>query len=260
MRRVLQLFSAVYWAFLVLTMPLLFLGALAVFLLTVAFDRRRVVLHLYSCAWATFYVIANPLWRSRIAGREKLPWSGPAVLVANHTSILDILVLYGLFRPYKWVSKAEMFKVPVVGWNMTLNDHVPIARGDRESIRRMMAHCRAHLARGMPVLIFPEGTRARDGRLQSFKDGAFRLAQDAGCPVFPIAVAGTAEALPKHGLVLRRRMDARIRVLEPLDPRRFESAAALREAARAAIAAALPEGQRPAPRAEPPGTGVPEAM
>jgi 1-acyl-sn-glycerol-3-phosphate acyltransferase len=257
---VIQAFSAVYWAFVVLTMPVLFLGALVVFLATVALDRRRVALHLYSCAWATFYVVANPLWRARVSGREKLPWRGPAVLVANHASILDILVLYGLFRPYKWVSKAEIFKVPVVGWNMVLNDHVKIARGDRESIRRMMAHCRAHLARGMPVLVFPEGTRARDGRLQGFKDGAFRLARDAGCPVFPVAVAGTAEALPKHGLVLRRRMDARVRVLDPLDPASFEGLDALRDAAHAAIAAALPDGQRPAPRPERPAATAPGAV
>jgi 1-acyl-sn-glycerol-3-phosphate acyltransferase len=252
-----HLFSALYWAFALVTMPILFLGALLVFLVTVAFDRRRVVLHLYSCAWATFYVVANPLWRSRVVGREKLPWKGPAVIVANHMSMLDILVVYGLFRPFKWVSKAEMFRVPIVGWNMIINDHVKIARGDRDSIRNMMAHCRAHLARGMPIVIFPEGTRSRDGRLQAFKDGAFRLAYDAGCPVVPIAVSGTADALPKHGLLLRRRMDALVRVLDPLDPAAFESVDALRDAARSAIVAALPEAHRPAARADRPAASAP---
>jgi 1-acyl-sn-glycerol-3-phosphate acyltransferase len=249
---VLRAFSAVYWVFVFVTMPLLFVGALATFLVTAPFDRRRVVLHLYSCAWASFYIVANPLWSERFSGRERLPWKGAAVLVANHLSILDILVLYGLFRPFKWVSKAEMFKVPVVGWNMWLNDYVSLQRGDRESIRRMMDHCRAHLARGTPVLIFPEGTRSRDGRLQAFKDGAFRLAIEAGCPVIPIAVSGTAEALPKHGLVIRQRMRADVRVLPALRPEDHPSTDALREAARAAIAAALPAASRPAD-AEPSG-------
>jgi 1-acyl-sn-glycerol-3-phosphate acyltransferase len=224
-------------------------GVVAVLVLvaTAPFDRRRVVLHLYSCAWASFYVVANPIWREHIVGREKLPWKGGAVLVANHLSILDILVLYGLFRPFKWVSKAEMFKVPIVGWNMWLNDYVALRRGERESIRRMMEACRAHLARGTPVLIFPEGTRSRDGRLQPFKDGAFRLALEAGCPVIPIALSGTAEALPKHGLVIRRPMRAEVRVLDPIRPEDHPTSDALRQATRAAIAAALPAASRPAP-------------
>jgi 1-acyl-sn-glycerol-3-phosphate acyltransferase len=233
-------FSIAYWAFAILTMPVLFLGALAVFLATVAFDRRRLAVHLYSCFWGSFYVWMNPLWRVAFEGRERLPWGGPAVLVANHLSLLDILVLYGLFRPFKWVSKAELFRVPVVGWNMRLNDYVPLRRGDRDSIRAMMDHCRRHLEAGAPVLIFPEGTRSPDGRLQAFRDGAFRLALGAGVPVIPIALSGTGDALPKHGLVLRSRMGARVSVLEAIDPGRHGSAAGLRDAARAAIAAALP--------------------
>ena len=256
---VLRAFSFVYWAFAVVTMPLLFLGALLVFLVTVPFDRRRVAVHLYSCAWASLYVVANPLWRERFEGREKLPWKGAAVLVANHLSMLDILVLYGLFRPFKWVSKAEVFRVPCVGWNMWLNDYVAIRRGDRESIRQMMAHCRAHLARGSPIMIFPEGTRSRDGRLQPFKEGAFRLAFEARCPIIPIAVTGTGDALPKNGLVLRSRMRARVRVLDPIDATAFPSPEALRDATHAALAAALPEANRPAPRTPPAPERAPEA-
>jgi 1-acyl-sn-glycerol-3-phosphate acyltransferase len=233
---VLRAFSCIYWVFVVATMPVFLLVALAVFVVTWPFDRRRVALHLFSCFWASFYVYANPLWRARFERRDLVPWRGPAVLVANHLSLVDILVLYGLYRPFKWVSKAEVFKVPFVGWNMVLNDYVRLRRGDRESIRAMMEHCRRHLARGSPVLMFPEGTRSQDGRLQGFKDGAFRLAFEARVPVIPIALRGTHETVPKHGLVLRQRMDARVQVLEPLDPGRFADAGALRDAARAAIA------------------------
>ncbi len=238
-------FSILYWAFVVLTMPVLFAGALAVFLAAAPFDRRRLALHLYSCAWATLYLALNPFWRLRVEGREKLPWRGAAVIVANHLSLLDILVLYGLFRPFKWVAKAELFRLPVVGWNMALNDYVRVRRGDPESARHMMAHCRAHLARGVPVLLFPEGTRSRDGHLQPFKDGAFRLALDAGCPVFPVAIAGTFDSLPKTGVVLRQGMRARVRVLDPVSPADHPSMDALRAAVRDALAAALPEENRP---------------
>ena len=206
----LHLFSALYWAYAVAIMPVLFAGAAIIWLVTLPFDRRRVLLHLYSCAWGTLYVVSNPFWRLHVHGRAKLPWRGPAVIVANHLSLLDILVLYGLFRPFKWISKAELFRVPILGWNMWLNDYVPVWRGDRESVRRMMDHCRRHLDRGSPVLLFPEGTRALDGRLQRFKDGAFRLAFEAKVPVYPVVLTGTFEALPKHGFVLRgRRMEAR---------------------------------------------------
>jgi 1-acyl-sn-glycerol-3-phosphate acyltransferase len=255
---VLRAFSAVYWVFVALTMPVLYLGALLVFLVTAPFDRRRVAVHLYSCAWASLYIVANPIWRETFEGREKLPWKGAAVLAANHLSMLDILVLYGLFRPFKWVSKAEIFRVPFVGWNMSLNDYVAIRRGERDSIRKMMAHCREHLARGSPILIFPEGTRSADGRLQAFKDGAFRLAIEAGCPVIPIAVTGTGEALPKHGLSIRSAMHARVKVLDPIHPESYPTMDALRDATRAAITAALPEEHRPAPRPASPAR-APEA-
>jgi 1-acyl-sn-glycerol-3-phosphate acyltransferase len=236
---VLVAFTAVYWVFVAVTMAIFFAGALALFLVTLPFDRRRVVLHLYGCFWASFYVYMNPLWRCRFEGRSKLPWNGPAVIVANHASLLDILVLYGLYRPFKWVSKAENFRVPFVGWNMWLNGYVRLTRGAAESVRSMMRRCEELLAGGSPILIVPEGTRTPDGALQPFKDGAFRIAKATGAPVFPVAVSGTFDAMPKSGLVLRERMDARIEVLDPLDPAAFGSVGALRDAARAAIAAAL---------------------
>ncbi len=260
----LRIFSAVYWVFVFLTMPLFFVVALVIFAATVPFDRRRVALQLYSCFWASFYIYANPLWKSRVVGREKLPWHGPAVLVSNHLSMIDILVLYGLYRPFKWVSKAENFRVPVVGWHMVLNDYVRLTRGDRDSIRKMMQHCRRHLDMGTPVLIFPEGTRSPDGRLQAFRDGAFRLAKDSGAPVIPIAIRGTSDSLPKNGLVLRRRMDAQVEVLDAIDPAQYASVPALRDATRAAIARAtgqdeVPRGERAGPRTrvEPPAPPPP---
>jgi 1-acyl-sn-glycerol-3-phosphate acyltransferase len=196
-----------------------------------------VALHLYSSAWATCYVYLNPLWRLRVSGRDRLPWHGPAVLVANHASLVDILVLFGLFRPFKWVSKQEIFKIPVIGWNMRLNDYVPLVRGSGVSVRRMMEHCDRLLAAGAPVMIFPEGRRSQDGTLQAFKNGAFELAVRHQVPVFPIALHGTGRALPKHGLVLRERADMRIEVLPPLDPADYDGVEQLRDAARASIGA-----------------------
>src|SRR6185312_193830 len=172
----LRVFSVAYWAFIGITCVVFFAGALLVWLVTLPFDRRRVVLHLYSSAWASFYVYVNPLWRLRVSGRDRLPWHGSAVLVANHASLIDILVLFALFRPFKWVSKQEIFKVPLIGWNMRLNDYVPLVRGSGASVRKMMEHCDRLLAAGSPVLMFPEGRRTSDGSLLPFKNGAFELA------------------------------------------------------------------------------------
>jgi 1-acyl-sn-glycerol-3-phosphate acyltransferase len=199
--------SVVFWVFIAVTCPVFFLGALLVWLVTLPFDRRRVILHLYSSAWAVFYIHVNPLWRLRITGRDRLPRRGAAVLVANHASLIDILVLFGLFRPFKWVSKQEIFRIPLIGWNMRLNDYVPLVRGSGDSVRRMMAHCDRLLAAGSPVMIFPEGRRT--------------------------------SALPRHGLVLREHVDARVDVLPPLDPADFADTAALRDAAHRSIAEAL---------------------
>ncbi len=234
-----RIYSASFWTFLVASCPVLFIGALAVFVVTAPFDRDRRVLHLYSCFWAQFYFYVNPLWRLRIAGRDKLPWRGPAVIVANHESLADILVLFGLYRPFKWVSKASVFKVPLVGWNMRLNGYVSLVRGDKARIRQMMDDCRAYLRRGVPVLLFPEGSRSDDGRVKAFKDGAFRLAVEEDCPVIPVALTGTARTLPKHGFVLRDAVDCRVRVLDAVYPKDHgHDVAELRDHVRALIVSA----------------------
>ena len=247
-----RVFSIAYWAFICLCCVPFFAVALVLFVVTLPFDRRRVVLHLYSCFWAAFYLYCNPIWRLRVVGREKLPWRGPAVIVANHASLIDILVLFALYRPFKWVSKASNFRLPFIGWNMTLNDYVPLVRGSKESIVKMMTECRRHLAQGSPVLIFPEGTRTRDGELQAFKDGAFRLAVEAGCPVIPVAVHATGDCLPKHGFVLRQRMRAVVEVLDPIPVGQLD-ADAVRAAARSAIESTLRahRGQSSALEAQP---------
>jgi 1-acyl-sn-glycerol-3-phosphate acyltransferase len=237
----LRVYSYAYWALICLTSPLWYLAAVVIWAITRPFDRRRVLLHLFCSLWAVSYVRINPLWKLRTTGRDRLPWRGPAVLVANHASLIDILVLYAVHRPFKWVSKAENFRIPVIGWGMVLNAYVPVRRGDRASVTAMMATCDRLLEEGNPLMFFPEGTRTRDGRLLPFKDGAFELAVRHGVPVIPIAIHGTGRALPKHGLVLQEHIDAWIEVLEPLQPADHPSVPELREAARERLALALGE-------------------
>ena len=237
----LRLVSTAYWALIVVTCPIFFVGALAIYLVTLPVDRRKVLLHLYSCAWAVFYVAINPFWKLRVTGREHLKWRGGSVIVANHASLIDILVLFALFRPYKWVSKAENFKIPFVGWNMYLNGYVKLVRGDRESVEEMLRRCAHLLRKGNPVLFFPEGTRTKDGRLQAFKDGAFELSVEHRVPIVPVAVHGTGRALPKHGLILKDQVDVHVEILAPIEPGDL-TVEELKVTARSRIATALGEG------------------
>jgi 1-acyl-sn-glycerol-3-phosphate acyltransferase len=208
--------SVLFWAFLVGSSLALFPVALLIWAATAAFDRRKRLLHQFTCFWASLYTWLNPVWRVRVEGREKIRRGVTYVMVANHQSLLDILVLFRLFAHFKWVSKIENFRIPCIGWNMSLNGYVKLRRGDKQSIGEMMAASARVLDEGSSIMMFPEGTRSPDGRLRSFKHGAFTLAQGGGCPILPILVEGTADALPKRGFVLRGRHAITIRVLDEI--------------------------------------------
>lgn len=211
-----QVGSLVFWAFVCLSSLVLFPIAVLIWLITMPFDKRRVVLHRFTCFWASIYTWTNPAWRVRVTGRENITPGTTYVMVANHLSLLDILIVFRLFRDFKWVSKAEIFKVPLIGWNMSLNKYIPLKRGDRASVVEMMKMCRTTLAAGSSIMMFPEGTRSKDGQLRAFKPGAFELAKQSDVAVVPIVIEGTHRALPKKGFVLQGRHEISVSVLPPV--------------------------------------------
>lgn len=213
--------SLLFWGFVAISSLVLFPIGLVLWFVTAPFDRRRFVLHRFTSIWASLYTWLNPAWPVRVVGRERLFETGPAVLVANHLSLLDILVLFRLQSHFKWVSKIENFRVPLIGWNMRLCDYIPLRRGDKQSIIAMMRHCDRALADGSSILMFPEGTRSATGRLRAFSSGAFQIATRNRVPIQPIIVRGTAAALPKRGFVLRGRHPISIEVLEAIEPGEF---------------------------------------
>jgi len=235
-----RLYSTLFWSFLVVSSIALFPVALVTWASTAAFDRRLAVLHQFTCFWGSLYTWVNPLWPVAVHGREKIRPGETYVMVANHLSLLDILVLFRLFRHFKWVSKIENFRIPCIGWNMRLNRYIPLRRGDRESVIQMMAACEETLAAGNSIMMFPEGTRSLTGELKAFKPGAFELALKSRRPILPIVLSGTANALPKRGFVLQGRHPITVSVLDPIPPERFEgmSAKELTEQVRGVIAAA----------------------
>ena len=232
-----RIIAALLLLFVGTTSLLLFPVAVCIWLLTVWIDRRLIVLHLFSSLWASLYLWVMPAWSVRVEGSRRPAWQRNFMIVSNHQSQLDILVAFRLFIPFKWVSKAEVFNLPLIGWNMVLNRYIKLKRGDKASIARMFADCRKALDQGNSVYMFPEGTRSRDGKVKPFKAGAFVLAKQAQVPILPVVISGTHAALPKHSLRFHGRQRILIRILEPIPPERFAegSAESVAEQVRAVI-------------------------
>jgi 1-acyl-sn-glycerol-3-phosphate acyltransferase len=209
------LFSVCYWAFAGLTAVLLFPGALLIWALTAPFDPTRSLLHRYTCWWGRLYLRCLPGCRIQVEGREKIAPHTPYVLVANHQSAADIMALCALAVPFKWISKKENFRIPLIGWNMYLNGYMKVEPGNHPSVQTTMERCRHWLGRGVPPLWFPEGRRSRTGELLPFHGGAFRLAAECGCAVVPVVVDGTL-AVYRGLRVAAFPGWIRIRVLDPV--------------------------------------------
>jgi 1-acyl-sn-glycerol-3-phosphate acyltransferase len=208
------LFSLGYWAFVAVMAILLFPGAVLIWLLT-PFDPARSLLHRYTCWWAQLYLCCLPRCRIQVEGREKIVPHTPYVLVANHQSAADIMALSALAVPFKWISKKQNFRIPIIGWNMYLNGYIRVEPGNPRSIRTTMERCKSWLQRGVPSLWFPEGHRSATGEMQRFHGGAFRLAAECGCAVVPIVVDGTGAVYGDWRLAARPGI-IRIQVLDPI--------------------------------------------
>ena len=211
-----RIVSFLFWLYIGILCISFFPIAVTVWLVTLPFDRRRFVLHKFTCFWAGMFTWPNPHWNVRIEYAAPLDRKQTYVIVSNHLSLVDIPVVFRLFLHFKWVSKSENFKIPFVGWNMRLNKYIELNRGSNRSNARMMQECEAALKGGSSVYIFPEGTRSSTGRVGKFRRGAFELAKRAGAPILPIVIEGSSRALPKKGLVLRGFHRIRVRVLEPV--------------------------------------------
>jgi 1-acyl-sn-glycerol-3-phosphate acyltransferase len=206
------------WAWLVLVLCILIWFPVMVVLLLVTgpFDRGRYIVGYVFRRIGPAMATLNPLWRFRYSGTMPQNPRHPYVVVSNHESFADILLISHLPWEMKWLSKAELFRIPIMGWMMWLAGDIPVKRGFGPSAVEAMERCRKALRQRVSVMIFPEGTRSKTAELLPFKDGAFRLAIEAGVPILPLALSGTGTALPKHGWRFGRSA-AHLRVLEPVD-------------------------------------------
>jgi 1-acyl-sn-glycerol-3-phosphate acyltransferase len=206
------------WAWFVLAACIfLWLPLLAILrLVTAPFDSGRYWVGFFFRKIGVVSATLNPLWHFRVSGVMPENPRRPFVVVSNHESFVDILLISHLPWEMKWLSKVEILRIPVLGWNMVLAGDIPVERGTRKSALKAMRRCQEVLARRVSVIIFPEGTRSTTDDMLPFKEGAFRLAVEAGVPILPLVVRGTRNALPKHGWRFGR-SDAEVRVLPPVE-------------------------------------------
>lgn len=210
-------FNAVFWPYLLTSSALSLVPTLGCYALS-AFDKEKNLLRRFTEEWGAHYLERAPWAGVTVIGRERAPIGKPAVYVANHESMVDILAIMSARLPALWVSKVENFYAPVLGWNMYLNGYVPVRRGYLPSIMKMVRGCFRLLADGRSLIVFPEGTRTEDGNLRPFYRGAFVLATRAKVPIVPIVLDGTRDVLRKGSFTVRPR-HVTVKILDPIDPK-----------------------------------------
>jgi 1-acyl-sn-glycerol-3-phosphate acyltransferase len=207
---------SVYLILLFIVTSLLFIPVACLLSLTYRYDRKLKALHVFSCFWGSCYTWLNPLWSVTVTGRENVDKKKAYVMVCNHQSIFDILAIYRIFLHFKWVAKASLFRIPVIGWNMKLNRYVKIERSSLGSQRKMIRECMAYLSKGSSVMIFPEGTRSRTGEMKNFKEGAFLIALQQHADIVPMALDGTYKAVSPGKIIPGSRQRFRLHILNPV--------------------------------------------
>jgi 1-acyl-sn-glycerol-3-phosphate acyltransferase len=182
----------------------------------------------------------NP-WHVVVSGQQNMDPAQVYVIVSNHQSLADIPVITHLKIDTKWMGKAELFRIPVMGWMLRMAGDVPVERGEARKAAKAMLQCARYLRQRCSVVFFPEGTRSRDGSVLPFSEGPFQLAIRERVPILPLVVEGSGAALPRNSWMFGESLTIYLRVLPPVpvdgwDPKQ---GAALRDAVREKIIAEL---------------------
>lgn len=180
------------------------------------FDKKRFVVHKIS-KWLTDSFFGFGLvMKRKVEGIENLDPNGTYVMVLNHNSMVDILSIYNLPLVFKWVSKKEVYRMPIVGRLLLAHGDIVINRAStKEAMQLVHTRGKEWLAKEASVAIFPEGTRSKDGEIHNFKAGAFILAKDAEVPILPIVLDGTDRVFRK-GFFMNWSNRITIKILPPI--------------------------------------------
>lgn len=170
---------------------------------TLPFNRNEKLYHRIGRFWSRLLLRICGV-RVELHGAEHCAHGASVIYAANHASMLDIpVVIASVPDDIRLVYKKELEKIPVFGWGLRYGSYIGIDRGRGTEARKSLEEAVEKIRRGASVLLFVEGTRTSDGKLQPFKRGAFNLAARSGVPVIPLTINGTYALVPKHSLRIR---------------------------------------------------------
>lgn len=177
-----------------------------------------------------------------VKGRDNIDKKTSYVFVANHQGAFDIFAIYGfLGHNFRWMMKASLRKVPFVGYACYKGGHIFVERTNAARIRHSMEQAERQLQGGMSLVVFPEGSRTKTGRMGSFKRGAYFLATEFGLPVVPVTIDGSYAVMPRNAKLPRPGRIV-LTIHRPIEaPAEGHDIDRLMEETRSAIASALPE-------------------
>jgi len=209
--------SILFWVGSTVITIILFCVVFVVVITTFPFDKKRKIAHTQCFWWSSCVLKMNPFWKLSVKGLENIDRNKTYVIIANHQSMADIAVLYKTHMQFKWVAKDSLFKVPFIGWCLSLTKHISLERGEFASIKKVYREAAQWLRKDMSVLFFPEGTRSDTDKMNVFQNGAFKLAIKEKKPVLPIRISGTRDAISKGSWVFKTKVSTTITVLPAID-------------------------------------------
>ena len=211
------LISMAIWIAGVIITASAFFASLIIKIMPFPIANRAKLVHAQCFWWSDTLIALNPFWKLKIEGLENIDHSKTYVIVANHQSLADIIIIYQTHMYFKWVAKKELLKLPFIGGLLWVNDHILLSREELSSIKEVYRQAANQLKRGVSMLFFPEGTRSGSDEMGEFKNGAFKLAIKEGRSVLPVYIGGTREAIPKGGWIFKTKVFGRLVILPSID-------------------------------------------
>jgi len=189
---------------LIILWTLLVTGFFAILAIFVSFTSKSGDLpHIVARIWAKCILVASGI-KVTVKGRSNIDSSGSYIYMSNHLSNFDIPVLLAYLPvQFRWLAKAELFKIPLFGYAMQRAGYISIDRSNFRSAVQSLKRAAKNIRDGVSVLIFPEGTRSQDCNIQQFKKGGFVLAVDSGVPIIPVIIHGTWPIMPKKRILFK---------------------------------------------------------
>jgi 1-acyl-sn-glycerol-3-phosphate acyltransferase len=214
--------SIVIWVISIILTVALFFVELFFYIVLFPFDKKKKFLHAQCYWWSNAIIKMNPSWSLQVRGLENIDKLKTYVIVANHQSLADIVVLYKTQMQFKWIAKDSLFRVPFVGWCLSLTRHIRISRGKHGSIKKVYREAAGWLRKDISVLFFPEGTRSETDDMGVFQNGAFKLAIKEKRPVLPISIKGTRGVVGKGRWLFDTKASCIMTILPSIETDRFQ--------------------------------------